>query len=47
MTRRDDDDAERSDAEERRIISDDDDAERSDAEERRIIRVDDDAGSTW
>jgi hypothetical protein len=32
-----DDDAERSDAEERRMIRADDDAERSDAEERRMI----------
>jgi hypothetical protein len=41
--RRADDDAERSDAEERRMIHADDDAERSDAEERRMIHADDDA----
>jgi hypothetical protein len=39
------DDAEQSDAEERRITDDaGDDAEQSDAEERRIT---DDGGSTW
>jgi flagellar biosynthesis/type III secretory pathway M-ring protein FliF/YscJ len=40
--RRADDDAERSDAKERRITSADDDAERSDAKERRITSADDD-----
>ncbi|WP_293002002.1 signal peptidase II [Mycobacterium sp.] len=38
-----DDDAERSDAEERRRVTADDDAERSDAEERRRVTADDDA----
>ena len=38
------DDAEQSDAEERRITDAGDDAEQSDAEERRIT---DDGGSTW
>jgi hypothetical protein len=40
--RRADDDAERSDAEERRMVPADDDAERSDAEERRMVPADDD-----
>jgi hypothetical protein len=39
--RRADDDAERSDAEERRMVPADDDAERSDAEERRMVPADD------
>jgi hypothetical protein len=39
--RRADDDAERSDAEERRMVPADDDAERSGAEERRLTLVDD------
>ena len=43
--RRADDDAERSDAEERRMVRADDDAERSDAEERRLTLVDDDERS--
>jgi hypothetical protein len=41
--RRADDDAERSDAEERRFKLADDDAERSDAEKRHLKLVDDDA----
>jgi hypothetical protein len=39
--RRADDDAERSDAEERRMVPADDDAERSGAEERRMVPADD------
>jgi segregation and condensation protein B len=43
MTDRAGDDAERSDAEERRVFSAGDDAERSDAEERRVFSAGDDA----
>jgi hypothetical protein len=40
------DDAERSDAEERRMITAGDDAERSDAEERRFVTAGDDQAKT-